>query len=521
MNVGILRATSFGQVVLFVLFLLSSSNPAVLADDISLQYLGSGKPWQTEIFIKDSGQQGPTVVVIGGVHGNEPAGARAAAQIRHWPIKRGKLIVVPKLNTKSLAADTRYIPNASESERDLNRNFPYPEVADQPRGEIANATWDFILNHKPDWLFDLHEGYEFNISHQPKPGKDKSVGSTIICTGSRQPEAMTQSMLAAANNLVTDPDRKFVLKERGPKKTTLASAVINVLDKPAMILETTYQYQRLPVRTRQHRAMMNAALRHLEIIDVDCFHLMAPPKETNRKKIHVAIYDDSGASEKGVNTVSDVLERESDIEISHLDAIDMRQEVLSQFDVVIFGGGSGSKEAAAIGSEGAAAVRHFVNTGGGYIGICAGAYLCSSHYTWSLNLIDTHVFTGKKEIEGVGTKSMWYRGAVSTQKMQLTREGKELFGNLEEHLDVKYHNGPIVSPRGKEGLSPYTVLSWFRSEKVLYPPQKGTMINTPAIISGDYGKGKVISISPHPESTRGLESILTTAVRALGGGVVK
>ena len=67
MNVGILRATSFGQVVLFVLFLLSSSNPAVLADDISLQYLGSGKPWQTEIFIKDSGQKGPTVVVIGGV----------------------------------------------------------------------------------------------------------------------------------------------------------------------------------------------------------------------------------------------------------------------------------------------------------------------------------------------------------------------------------------------------------------------------------------------------------------------
>ena len=118
-------------------------------------------------------------------------------------------------------------------------------------------------------------------------------------------------------------------------------------------------------------------------------------------------------------------------------------------------------------------------------------------------------------MEGKGLKSMWYRGKSTSQKIQLTPEGQEIFGDVAEHLDVRYHNGPIVSPRGFEGLEPYTVLGWFRTEKVLYPPQKGTMINTPAIVSGDYGAGKVISISPHPESTEGLQSMLTSAIEAV------
>ena len=191
--------------------------------------------------------------------------------------------------------------------------------------------------------------------------------------------------------------------------------------------------------------------------------------------------------------------------------------VVSQFDAVVFGGGSGSKEAATIGKDGADAVQAFVKDGGGYIGVCAGAFLCSAHYSWSLNLIDTHVFTGKREVKGVGPKNMWYRGKFSSQKMQLTNEGQKLFADIPEYIDVRYQNGPIVSPQNFPGLKPYEVLAWFRSEKVLYPPQKGTMVNTPAIVSGTYGKGRVISISPHPEATEGLESMLATAVKAVAG----
>lgn len=62
---------------------------------------------------------------------------------------------------------------------------------------------------------------------------------------------------------------------------------------------------------------------------------------------------------------------------------------LTNCDVVIFAGGSAGKQAESIGAAGLAAVRAFVENGGGYVGICAGACLatCGSPKT-RLNLIN-------------------------------------------------------------------------------------------------------------------------------------
>ncbi|MCG6156374.1 BPL-N domain-containing protein [Rubinisphaera margarita] len=477
--------------------------------------LGEGKPWQTPVYVHDTGVEGPVVIVTGGVHGNEPAGARAAEQIRHWPIVCGKLIVIPRVNRFGLDQETRYLPEAPPEQKDLNRNFPSPKIADEPRGEIAEVLWDYVVEQNPDWLFDLHEGYEFNISHEPGPGKTKSVGSSIIYDPAQGFGPLVERMQMAANSTVVDPDRRFTLRNRGPKKTSLASAVIDVLGRNAMILETTYQYQRLPVRTRQHRVMMNVALSQLGMITEDCFDVLTPPASERDGHVFVALYDDDGASDRGVDNLTHVFDAASEITVVHLGADEIRPDVLSQIDAVVFGGGSGSRQAATIGPNGADSVQSFVRDGGGYVGICAGGFLCSAHYSWSLNLIDTQVFTGTRTIEGGGPKSMWYRGQTTTQKMQLTQEGQRLFSDLPEHLEVRYHNGPIVSPKHSADLEPYTVLAFFRSEKVLYPPQEGTMINTPAIVSGPFGQGQVISISPHPEATEGLESMASTAVKAV------
>ena len=51
--------------------------------------LGEGTEWETPWFATDSGIDGPVVLITGGIHGNEPAGAHAADQIRHWPLKKG------------------------------------------------------------------------------------------------------------------------------------------------------------------------------------------------------------------------------------------------------------------------------------------------------------------------------------------------------------------------------------------------------------------------------------------------
>jgi hypothetical protein len=257
-------------------------------------------------------------------------------------------------------------------------------------------------------------------------------------------------------------------------------------------------------------------LRDLGTIDRDCVDVMTPRAtsgpDAGGGATYVALYDGAGTGASR-DEIADVVDAAPDMVLHHLGPADMTEAVLRQFHVVVFPGGSGSGQARAIGPEGGRSVREFVEEGGGFLGVCGGAFLASAHYSWSLKLIDTSVLTGALEVEGKGRKQMWYRGKAARVKMQLTSEGKDLFEGIPEHVELKYQNGPIVSPKRHPGLPPYTTLAHFRSEKVLYEPQRGTMKDTPAIVSARFHEGRVMSISPHPEASEPLHPIITASIR--------
>jgi len=478
--------------------------------------LAEGTKWETRYHVNDSGVEGPALLITGGVHGNEPAGYRAAEQVRHWPIVRGRLLVVPQANVPGLEANKRNLPREPEDRSDLNRNFPGPNAKkDDARGTIARALWQFIRDVKPDWVLDLHEGYAFRASHKPPKGKKKSTGSSLIYRRSMARDVLdpiARRMQEAVNATVDDPDRRFVLLGGGPVSTGLVGASNRHLGIPGMILETTFKGQPVSLRTRQHRTMVNVFMREIGMIDRDCVDVMVPSARGGATC--VALYDGAGTGQSR-DEVAAIVDAAPGMALHHLGPADMTRAVLARFHVVVLPGGSGSKQAAAIGAGGRRSVREFVKGGGGYLGVCGGAFLASAHYSWSLGLIDTKVLTGAREVEGKGKgkKQMWYRGKASNVKMQLTKEGRDLFDDIPEHVEIKYQNGPIVSPKRRAGLPPYTVLAHFRSEKVLYEPQRGTMVNTPAIVSAPFHRGRVMSISPHPESTEALHPIITASIR--------
>jgi glutamine amidotransferase-like uncharacterized protein len=60
-------------------------------------------------------------------------------------------------------------------------------------------------------------------------------------------------------------------------------------------------------------------------------------------------------------------------------AADVRANRLGRFDVVVFPGGRGHRQASALGDEGRRAIRDFVRAGG-CVGICAGAFLATAQY---------------------------------------------------------------------------------------------------------------------------------------------
>jgi hypothetical protein len=101
--------------------------------------------------------------------------------------------------------------------------------------------------------------------------------------------------------------------------------------------------------------------------------------------------------------------------------------------------------------------------------------------------------------------------------IELSGSGRTLFGNHRGSLDYHYGNGPIFAPAEKKELPDYRVLAWFRTA---IPSRDGAdpavMVNTPAIISGHYGKGRVLVSSGHSEWSAGIEAFLLRYVEWAG-----
>ena len=474
-------------------------------ETISEGRLAKGTKWETFYYQRDSGVEGPVVFITGGVHGNEPAGARAAEQLRHWKIKKGRLIVVPKVNKPGLMADIRYLPGKPKDLRDLNRNFPKSEQEPTAKDMPASALWELLRASKPDWFIDLHEGYDF---HQIN---SDSVGSSIIDVKGELANAIVPKMLEVVNATITDKRKKLV-RLRYPVNGSMARAAYERLGAVSMILETTKKDQPISKRTRQHRIMVHTLLMHLGMVNKEAAHVLVPPKTEDLK---IAVYDAGGVGGSGPRNLDKVF-ADKKVILRRVGAVDIRAGILDQFDLVIFPGGSGSKQAAALEVEGREVVKKFIDQGGGFVGICAGAYLAASNYKWSLGISNHKTFCESIDLPEIGRKSMWYRGASAPVKMELTEEGRKILGDVKGVFDVRYHNGPNMSAMGKEGLGAFRSLATFRSEVSRYKPQEGTMVNTPAIIVGEFGKGRVLCISPHPESSAQLYSLVANGIRWTG-----
>ena len=188
--------------------------------------------------------------------------------------------------------------------------------------------------------------------------------------------------------------------------------------------------------------------------------------------------------------------------IRRIGPTDIRSGALSQFELVVFPGGSGSKQAAALEKVGRDKVRHFIERGGGYLGVCAGSYLAARNYDWSLKIIDGRTVDTQK--------GHWRRGEGMVE-MELTEKGRLILGDYPKVVKVRYANGPIFAPAGDDALADFVPLAYFRTELAKNGARVGAMVDTPAILSGQLGKGRVLCISPHPESSESLHGIVCRA----------
>jgi len=212
--------------------------------------------------------------------------------------------------------------------------------------------------------------------------------------------------------------------------------------------------------------------------------------------IKVAVYDDKGATGKGIPSVVQIAGKTGDIKVTKLKGADIAAGGLKGYDLVMFTGGSGSAEAGGLGEKGREEVRAFVRNGGGYVGICAGAYLACSGFEWGVGVLNAKTVSPK-----------WRRG-----QGEVKIEGAA-FGEKISDRGIRYSNGPIIKADVRKDLPEFETLVAFRTELAENDTPVGVMVNAPAMVRSTYGLGRVFTSSPHPEQTAGLEPLVEQAMR--------
>jgi glutamine amidotransferase-like uncharacterized protein len=227
------------------------------------------------------------------------------------------------------------------------------------------------------------------------------------------------------------------------------------------------------------------------------------PEPSVSRPIQVAIYEGPGSGAAGIRNVENRIKQLDGAEVVRLSPEEMGTRDLSGFDLVVFSGGSGSGQSKAIGDAGRDNVRKYVEQGGAYMGVCAGAYLACAGFEWGLGILNARTVSSK-----------WRRG-MGHVEMELTGAGRSVLGEVSDRFLVRYANGPIITPLGRDDLPEYSVLAHFRTELAENGSPVGVMVDSPAAVVAPFGKGRVLIFSPHPENTPGLDHVIPRAVAHL------
>ena len=234
--------------IFFLLFLFHCSRPYLseksrvihtsfwAADSLLHGYIMKGTKYETPVFHFASASNGPTVLILGGTHGNEPAGFETAhrllKQFSATKLQQGDIFIIPEANKIADLKNKRRIPvpDGVDIERgNLNRCYPGDSTG-LPMEQAAFQITKLIREENVGLLLDLHESPVFHLEWKDNSKQYHGLGQTLIYTPNEKATWLGMVVLDNLNGSIPPGVKQFSLAERPIKHSAawLAGEIFNI-----------------------------------------------------------------------------------------------------------------------------------------------------------------------------------------------------------------------------------------------------------------------------------------------------
>ncbi len=256
-------------------------------------------PDELNVYRVYGAQGGKTLMIIGGIQGDEPGGFLSADLYADISLAKGDLIVVPRANFYSIILHHR------GPDGDMNRQFADPVTARRQK-KIVKVLKELIS--ESDLLLNLHDGSGFYRPRWEGPmANPRRYGQSIIADTSRyrladgrvlELQAMAEKVLARVNPQIKNPRYRLrfnnhrtaapdsIHKEQRRSATFYALYHCNI---PAFGVETSKSLPSLAMKIRHHNLVINAFMEELGIQAENPRSWLDPPE---LKFLVVSVNDD-------------------------------------------------------------------------------------------------------------------------------------------------------------------------------------------------------------------------------------
>ena len=220
---------------------------------------------------------------------------------------------------------------------------------------------------------------------------------------------------------------------------------------------------------------------------------LAENEKNPLSEIRIACYNGEGVMEEDLVILHNLV-KWMGYEFHEVSGRDIKTGILRarKYDVLILPGGNGPVYWNDLGRQGKKAIQDFVNQGGGYLGICEGAYRACEYAVWTdapenLVLNNSDSFLGFMPAVAWGPvfeiaeqpDPGWGMAAID-----IVDSIHPITDSHQGRLTMYYQGGCYLVPHTDSEL---TILGVYNAT------------GEPAIASCDYGQGRVFITGPHPE----------------------